>query len=186
MKTLTQTIETTFIGSKYQGIADTTAELTAIVGKPAMFLDTYIYDGADNGEDKYILCAEFGIAKTQMEIKLTYGDTTLEIGCVEVENPIDSRKEIQRHIVMQLENLVHKRFNAETLKAELESIFNEPISLSADYEDRPEQPDWNFVFGTTQNENTKGVFDIYYLEQRVRDSNDNDLYVTEIGYLFDC
>ena len=43
--------------------------------------------------------------------------------------------------------------------------------------------DWNFVFGTTQNENTKGVFDIYYLEQRIKDSNNNDLYVTEVGYV---
>ena len=148
----------------------------------AMFIDSYIYDGADNNEDNYIMCAVFGIANTTMEIKLTYGDETLEIGYVEVNNPIDAPQEKRKRIREQMEQLVGKRFNYTTLTTKLETIFGESISLVCDgYEDREHQPDWNFIFATNKDADTNGVFDIYYLNQRVKDENGNNLYVTEVA-----
>ena len=188
-QTLTQRLQNEFIGKTYDEIS-ITDELTRSVGLDAMCDDSGIDDGINDDIDTYLLYASYmfkrkDIGYSDMVVIFYFGDRSRTISMVDVRNPIDSKESKQKEIKIQLEKLVHKRFNVTTLTTTLESIFNENISLISDYEDKEDQADWNFTFGTTKDVDTKGVFDIYYLEQRINDSNNNTLYVTEVGYLFD-
>ena len=184
-QTLTEILQNTFSNTEYLGVDEMEQKLTEIVGIEATHYDSGIDDGADDEVNNYINYSSYQFEGVGMTITFFYGDIDEIIGYVRVRNPIDSKKEKRKHIVRELEKLVHRRFNVTTLTTALESIFSENISLIPDYEDKEDQADWNFTFGTTKDVDTKGVFDIYYLEQRIPDSNNNTLYVTEIGYLFD-
>lgn len=89
---------------------------------------------------------------------------------------------IERHnIVKCLENLVHKRFNLNTLQQEIEKIFNiDDIKLI----ECTEHIDNCYMFAITK-QNIGGVFDIMYLPMTNKGCNGETMYITEIGFIFD-
>lgn len=90
----------------------------------------------------------------------------------------------REEIAQAMEKLVHKRFNNHTLLKELETIFNQPITLThSDCEADELLGDycWTFYIGVDF-----GIFDIYYLPHKCTDGTGNDFYVTEVGYSFGC
>lgn len=91
--------------------------------------------------------------------------------------------EKQKNIVNSLEELVHSRFNKETLEKKLSEIFDEDIKIELGYEDVEDFSDWDFMFSSTQDE-IGGDFDVYVLMHRNCDILGNTMYVTEIGYDF--
>ena len=184
-QTLTERLESEFTNSIHTNVEEMEQKLTNIVGIKATHYDSGFDDVADDEVNNYINYSSYQFEGVGMTITFFYGDVDEIIDCVEVRKPIDTKNEKRKRIIRELNKLVHKRFNVTTLTTTLESIFNENISLTPDYEDREDQPDWNFTFGTAKDVDTKGVFDIYYLEQRIKDKENNTLYVTEIGYFFD-
>lgn len=93
-------------------------------------------------------------------------------------------KRSKKFIIDSLENLVHKRFNINTLTNELEKIFNSEINLyQSDAEADELLGDYcvSFCIGVDY-----GVFDIYYLPHKQVDANGNDFYITEVEYSFGC
>lgn len=94
------------------------------------------------------------------------------------------KTEKQKQIILALENLVHSRFNQETLEKKLSDIFNETIKLEEAYIDVDTFPDWNLIFESKQEE-IGGIFDVYILKQKNTDFQGNTMYVTEVGYEFD-
>lgn len=90
----------------------------------------------------------------------------------------------KKFIIVALENLVHRRFNIEKLKKELDEIFSTNVELyPSDSEIVELLGDSCFTFAIG---NDFGVFDIYYLPHKHTDENGNDFYVTEVGYSFGC
>lgn len=61
-----------------------------------------------------------------------------------------------------LNQIVHTRFNKETLEQTLSEIFNEPITIELGCEDVDYLTDWNYMF-TSNNSEYGGDFDIYVL-----------------------
>lgn len=92
-------------------------------------------------------------------------------------------KEKRQRIKIELENLVHHRFNKETLEKKLTEIFDEDIHLELGCEDVEYLSDWNYMFSCEQ-EDIRGDFDIYVLMHKNRDCWNNTLYVTEVAYEF--
>lgn len=87
-------------------------------------------------------------------------------------------------IIKSLENLVHQRFNIETLEKELAEIFGTNVELYPSESEMVELlGDSCFTFAIGDD---FGVFDIYYLPHKCTDENGNDFYVTEVGYAFGC
>ena len=91
----------------------------------------------------------------------------------------------QKEIALQLKNLVHQRFNKESLEEKLSEIFKEEIHIEFGYEDVEDFPDYNYMF-SSDNEEYGGDFDIYVLMHKnlQRDCFGNEMYVTEVGYDF--
>jgi hypothetical protein len=90
----------------------------------------------------------------------------------------------QRKIAKAMESLVHKRFNEETLKAELNKIFGKEIDgFELGYDDVEEFPDWDYMFAVNDDE-IGGDFDVYVLMHKNKDMFGNTLYVTEVAYDF--
>ena len=90
----------------------------------------------------------------------------------------------KKFIIEALENLVHRRFNIETLKKELDEIFDTNVELYPSDSEMVEllgDSCYTFAIGVDF-----GVFDIYYLPHKCTDENGNDFYVTEVGYSFGC
>ena len=89
---------------------------------------------------------------------------------------------IERHNITKcLENLVHKRFNLNTLQKEIENIFNvDDIELI----ECIEHIDNCFMFAINK-PNIGGVFDIMYLPMTKTGINNETMYITEVSYLFD-
>lgn len=86
----------------------------------------------------------------------------------------------------KLANLVHKRFNKESLEKELSNIFNgEEIHIELGCEDVDYLTDWNYMFSSEQDE-IGGDFDIYVLFHKDRRAGlDNATFmVTEIACEF--
>ena len=92
------------------------------------------------------------------------------------------RKEISE----ALKKLVHKRFSYEGLNKYLCSLFGvkniyvheceaETAELNGDY-------DLEFEINKPM---IGGVFDIYYLPMKRKGENGEEIYITEIGYMFD-
>jgi hypothetical protein len=98
----------------------------------------------------------------------------------------------QKEIVVALENLVFKRFNEDTLFAELKKIFEEEdnLTLELGYEDVEDFSDWNYMCSVENNSDVGGDFDIYILYQRNylkygrKDTFGNTFMVTGVGYEF--
>lgn len=57
--------------------------VTKIVGSPCSIYDEKIDDGAD-GEDDYVMKGCFEVKNSDLTIRVYYGNNTLEIGCVDV------------------------------------------------------------------------------------------------------
>lgn len=91
--------------------------------------------------------------------------------------------EKQVAVVLALENLVHKRFNKDSLEKELSKIFKEPITIELGCEDVDYLSDWNYMF-SSENDEIGGDFDIYVLKHKNTDIWGNTMFVTEINAEF--
>lgn len=95
---------------------------------------------------------------------------------------LESPESSNSAIIKKLEALVHKRFNMDSLRQELEQIFNTKIDLYPSEVEAVElSGDECVSFGIGD---SFGVFDIYYLPHIRTDMSGNTLYVTEVGYAF--
>ena len=92
----------------------------------------------------------------------------------------------RKEVIIGLENLVHKRFSFEGLNKILCELFGadgvyvheceaEATELNGDY---------NLEFAIIK-PIIGGVFDIYYLPMKRKGDNGEEIYITEIGYMFD-
>lgn len=92
----------------------------------------------------------------------------------------------QKKVINGLENLVHSRFNLESLTEHLTKLMGESIILSDTTDDKcdDDTSDWNLLFVANQNE-IYGYFDIFYLKMRKPGYANEDIYVTEISYQFE-
>lgn len=86
MMTLTEKIQTAFIGAKYPGVNDLEDELTKLTGRRMTWYDTVIDDGVDEDEteDQYVMRACFSSDSDDLIVRVYYGDVTEEIGYVDV------------------------------------------------------------------------------------------------------
>lgn len=95
----------------------------------------------------------------------------------------------QLEIAEMLEDLVHKRFSKRNLTKKINEIFlTNGIEISwRCYEDGG-LSDYNAMFTSHDNdaldEEIWGDFDIYYLNCKKPNEQDDDIYVTEVGYDF--
>jgi hypothetical protein len=99
------------------------------------------------------------------------------------DDTIYKNHKMQQRIKRELEDLVHQRFNIETLENKLSQIFNEEIKVEYGCEDVDYLADWNLMFSSEQDV-IGGDFDIYILKHKNIDNGGNEFYVTEIGYDF--
>lgn len=95
----------------------------------------------------------------------------------------------QKTLIRNLESLVHRRFNEETLNAELSKMFGEEVKVSTECcdEDKEWNGDWYYTFGI-ESEELYGYFDIYYLKMKEQPEDDDDglrFFVTEVTYTFE-
>lgn len=88
-------------------------------------------------------------------------------------------------VVDALDNLLHKRFNKESLEKKLSEIFEEDIHISLGCEDVDYLTDWDYMF-TSEREDIGGDFDIYVLfhKDMRKGWNDAQFMVTEVAYDF--
>jgi hypothetical protein len=92
--------------------------------------------------------------------------------------------ERQKELIQALESLVHRRFNEETLNAELSEIFGEPVNVEEICQDVDYLMDYNLAWNSEQ-KGIAGFYDIYVLKCKPNYSGENTMYVTEVGYEFD-
>lgn len=103
---------------------------------------------------------------------------------------VDLKKEkikIERRIITNgLENLVHHRFSYERLNQVLCSLFKVDDIFVSECEAEAEELncDYNLEFAITK-PIIGGVFDIYYLPMKRKGENGEEIYITEVGYMFD-
>lgn len=91
----------------------------------------------------------------------------------------------RRSVRHNLESLLHKRFNKETLEKELSKIFyGEEIHIEL-IEDDNGSIDWNYIF-TSEQDDIAGDFDVYVLfHKNEREGFDGATFmVTEVAYDF--
>lgn len=91
--------------------------------------------------------------------------------------------EVQERVAMQLEKLVHDRFNRDTLDAALSHIFQQPIRAELVGDDNIDAIDWELYF-EVDSAYVKGGFCVYFLPMKNRDCHGNTIYITEVGYEF--
>jgi hypothetical protein len=74
------------IGEHYLGDDAMADELSKILNEKVEWEDSYIYDGISDpeSEDSYAKTAVFKAFDSNMTIRITYGDVSLEIGSIEV------------------------------------------------------------------------------------------------------
>lgn len=93
----------------------------------------------------------------------------------------------QISVMNQLNGLIHKRFNIDTLREKLRDIFGINNITIYSYEDECWTGDWYYSFGIDDDE-LGGYFVIYYLMMRPQLEEDDDglrFYVTEVAIEFD-
>lgn len=90
----------------------------------------------------------------------------------------------QRQLIQDLESLVHRRFNEDTLNAELSKIFGEKVKVEEICQDCDYLMDYNLGWNSKK-EDIAGFYDIYVLKAKEGYTGDNTMYVTEVGYEFD-
>lgn len=96
---------------------------------------------------------------------------------------LESMTKRKNDIIAFMENLVHKRDTKNHLEEYLSSYFNKPISLEETTNDF--DVDNRFSFYVDDEELGEILFDIWYLISRKTEYNNNDIYITEVGYDFD-
>lgn len=96
---------------------------------------------------------------------------------------IGARKRME--VVDALDNLLHKRFNKESLEKKLSEIFEEEIHIALRCEDVDYLTDWDYMF-TSEREDIGGDFDIYVLfhKDMRKGFDDAQFMVTEVAYDF--
>jgi hypothetical protein len=96
---------------------------------------------------------------------------------------IGARKRME--VVDALDNLLHKRFNKESLEKKLSEIFEEEIHIALGCEDVDYLTDWDYMF-TSEREDIGGDFDIYVLfhKDMRKGCDDAQFMVTEVAYDF--
>lgn len=94
------------------------------------------------------------------------------------------KNERQRKLIRDLESLVHRRFNEETLNAELSKIFGEKVKVEEGCQDCDYLMDYDLMWNS-EKEDIAGFYDIYVLKAKEGYTGDNTMYVTEVGYEFD-
>jgi hypothetical protein len=100
----------------------------------------------------------------------------------------------QLEVIDFLEQLVHNRFNMETLNKKLSDFFGEPVEVENNTQDRIENldftcdedlpADFNLMFNL-EREDQYGYFDIYMLPMRRAGFDGSTMYITEVAYEFD-
>ena len=88
----------------------------------------------------------------------------------------------QKEVIKFLKNLVHKRYNIDTLNNELSQYFKEDIKAEFASEN-DYLTDYNIMF-ESKNKETYGDFDIYVLLMRQPGFDNSTFMITEIGYEF--
>lgn len=68
----------------FEGCTATEDILTTMIGYNVKCYDQYISDGCDDEYDRYVLCSAFQIAEIGLIIRFYYGDSTMEIGHIEL------------------------------------------------------------------------------------------------------
>jgi len=99
----------------------------------------------------------------------------------------------QKQAIEFLEGLVYGRESIESLNKKLSEHFGEKIEVynkTQDYIDRGEEDpdgvltDWNLLFNS-ENEETYGYFDIYFLPMRREGFDGATMFITEISWEFE-
>lgn len=92
----------------------------------------------------------------------------------------------RQEVINKLESLVHKRFSYKVLNQVLCELFEvDDIYVSeCEGEDEELRCDYDLEFAITK-PIIGGVFDIYYLPMKKKGYNGEEIYITEIGYMFD-
>lgn len=92
--------------------------------------------------------------------------------------------ERQKKLIQDLESLVHRRFNEETLNAELSIIFGEEVKVEEGCQDCDYLMDYDLMWNS-EKKGIAGFFDIYVLKSKPNYVGRYTMYVTEVGYEFD-
>lgn len=87
----------------------------------------------------------------------------------------------QKEVIKFLEELVHSRFNLDTLNQTLSEFFGEDIK--AEFVDN-DCADWNIMFNS-EKEDTYGYYDIYVLKMKNIGFTGADFMVTEVAWEFE-
>lgn len=99
---------------------------------------------------------------------------------------MSTKKIAQIDIYLNLEHLVGKRFNKETLEAKLAEIFKQPITVEDISKDDDELADFNLLTNfDNEAENLFGYVDIYYLPMRRAGFDEAVWYITEVAVQFE-
>lgn len=91
----------------------------------------------------------------------------------------------QKDIIKNLENLVHKRFSYDNLKLKLCEFFGENDIYTYSIDDDDVVNYDNVMEFCITKPIVGGVFDIYYLPMKNKGPNGEEIYITEVGYIFD-
>lgn len=100
---------------------------------------------------------------------------------------LQSNQYKMKHITAKqlLENLVGKRFNVETLKAQIKKDFNVDVDIDDISRIDDELVDFNLIFNIDNPDEDLFVdVDVYFLPMRRAGFDDAIFYVTEVGYEF--
>ncbi len=100
----------------------------------------------------------------------------------------------QTKTVEFLESLVHGRFNTVQLNKKLSDFFKEEITIenntrirleNGDFDNEDDLTcDWKLIFNIENGTENSGFFDIYMLPMLKKGFDNEDMYITEIGYEF--
>lgn len=107
-----------------------------------------------------------------------------EITHIRLGNSFVDKREYD--IRVELEDLVHTRFNKESLEKKLTDIFGVDITLEDISREDDELADFNFLghFDIPEKD-LYGYFDIYFLKMRRPGFDNADIYVTEVAIEFE-
>lgn len=73
------------IGEYYLGDTDMADALSKLLNEKVVWEDSKIDDAVLNDTDDYIKTSLFTALDSNLDIRITYGDTTLQIGCIDVK-----------------------------------------------------------------------------------------------------
>jgi hypothetical protein len=73
------------IGEYYLGDNDMADALSKLLNEKVVWEDSKIDDASFDGDDDYIKTSLFTALDSNLDIRITYGDITLLIGCIDVK-----------------------------------------------------------------------------------------------------